>query len=82
MGYGSINRRGWNVLWGASYDFRQKFFPNNALQVSYNGACCGIAVEFRRLALGPIRAENQFRLALSIANLGTFGTVRRQERIF
>ena len=81
-GYGSINRRGWNVLWGASYDFRQKFFQNNALQVSYNGACCGIAVEFRRLALGAIRAENQLRLAFSIANIGTFGNVRRQERIF
>ncbi len=82
LGYGSVNRRGWNFLWGASYDFRQKFFQNNVVQVSYNGACCGIALEFRRLALGPIRAENQLRVAFSIANVGTFGNVRRQERIF
>ncbi len=82
MGYGAVNRRGLNVLWGASYDFRQKFFQNNVVQVSYNGACCGIAVEFRRLALGPIRAENQLRLAFSLANVGTFGNVRRLERIF
>ncbi len=82
LGYGSVNRRGWNFLWGASYDFRQKFFQNSVIQVSYNGACCGMAVEFRRLSLGPIRAENQLRLAFSIANVGTFGNVRRQERIF
>ena len=67
---------------GFSYDVRQRLLQNQLIQVSYNGTCCGIALEFRRLALGPVRTENQFRLALIIANIGTFGNVRRQEKIF
>lgn len=82
VGYGEINRRGLNGSFAISYDVRQRFFQNQVVQVSYNGSCCGIALEFRRLALGPVRSENQFRVALLIANIGTFGNLRRQERIF
>jgi LPS-assembly protein len=82
VGYGELNRRGWNASFGVSYDARQRFFQNQIAQVSYNGSCCGIALEFRRLALGAVRSENQFRVAFLIANLGTFGNLRRQEKIF
>ncbi len=82
LGYGDLNRHGWNAAFGFSYDIRQRFLQNQLVQVSYNGACCGIALEYRRLALGPVRSENQFRVALIIANIGTFGNLRRQEKIF
>jgi len=82
VGYGELNRRGWNAAFGVSYDIRQQFMQNQLVQVSYNGACCGIAFEYRRLALGTVRSENQFRVALIIANIGTFGNLRRQEKIF
>jgi len=82
VGYGSLNRRGLNVALGFSYDAKQAVMQNQLIQVSYNGTCCGIALEYRRLALGPIRTENQFRIALIIANIGTFGNLRRQEKIF
>ncbi len=82
VGYGELNRRGWNAAFGVSYDVRQQFLQNQLVQVSYNGACCGIAFEYRRLALGAVRSENQFRVALIIANIGTFGNLRRQEKIF
>ena len=82
VGYGDLNRHGWNAAFGFSYDIRQRFLQNQLAQVSYNGACCGIAFEYRRLALGPVRSENQFRVALIIANIGTFGNLRRQEKIF
>jgi len=82
VGYGEINREGWNAAFGFSYDAHKQFLQNQLIQVSYNGTCCGIAFEFRRLALGPVRSENQFRVALLIANLGTFGNLRRQEKIF
>ncbi len=42
----------------------------------------GISIEYRRFALGAVRNENQFRFSLSLANIGTFGTLRRQERLF
>ncbi len=82
FGYGELNRRGWNAAFGFSYDIRQEFLQNQLIQVSYNGSCCGVAFEYRRLALGPVRSENQFRVALIIANIGTFGNLRRQEKIF
>jgi LPS-assembly protein len=81
-GYGDVNRRGWNATFGFSYDVEQNVMQNQVMQVSYNGSCCGIALEYRRLSLGPIRTENQFRVALIIANIGTFGNLRRQEKIF
>ena len=80
VGYGDLNRRGWNASFGFSYDVKQQLLQNQLMQVSYNGSCCGIAFEYRRLSLGPIRTENQFRVALIIANIGTFGNLRRQER--
>jgi LPS-assembly protein len=82
VGYGDLNRRGWNATFGVSYDLDQSVLQNQLVQVSYNGSCCGIALEYRRLALGSIRTENQFRVALTIANIGTFGNLRRAERIF
>jgi LPS-assembly protein len=82
VGYGDINRRGWNTAFGFSYDVKQQLLQNQLVQVSYNGSCCGIALEYRRLALGSVRTENQFRVALIIANIGTFGNLRRQEKIF
>jgi len=82
MGYGSSNRRGWNAEGGASYDVKQSLLQNEFVEVSYNGSCCGVSVEYRRLSLGQIRSENQFRLSLNIANIGTFGNLRRQEKIF
>ncbi len=82
MGYGSPYRRGWNAEGGVSYDFKQDTFQNEFVEVSYNGSCCGISLEYRRLSLGVIRSENQFRLSLNIANIGTFGNLRRQEKLF
>ncbi|HVA94718.1 MAG TPA: LPS assembly protein LptD [Candidatus Dormibacteraeota bacterium] len=82
VGYGKLNRRGWNATFGFSYDVEQQTLQNQLMQISYNGSCCGIAFEYRRLALGPIRTENQFRVALVIANIGTFGNLRRQEKIY
>lgn len=82
IGYGEVQRRGLNVIFGMSYDVRQKFFQNQVAQISLNGSCCGIGFEFRRLALGPLRSENQFRVAFMVANIGTFGNLRRQEKVF
>jgi LPS-assembly protein len=82
LGYGETNRRGWNATGGASYDFTQGAFQNQILQVSYNTSCCGIGVEYRRFSFGTIRNESQYRFVFLIANLGSFGNLRRQEKIF
>lgn len=82
LGYGSLNRKGFNATAGVSYDITNGSLQNQIVQVNYNGGCCGIALEYRRIALGQVRTENQFRVAFIIANIGTFGNLRRQEKIF
>ena len=71
IGYGGDNHQGWNFGFSAYYDYRK-----GVLQY-----CCGFSVQYRRFALGT-RNENQFRVAFAVSNIGTFGTLKRQERIF
>ncbi len=82
VGYGSETRKGLNLITGVGYDFENKTLQNQIVQLSYNGGCCGLAVEYRRINLGQVRAENQFRIAFIIANIGAFGNLRHQEKIF
>jgi LPS-assembly protein len=82
MGYGSETRRGFNVTTGISYDITNSALQNQLVQISYNGKCCGLALEYRRIELGQVRTDNQFRVAFIIANIGTFGNLRHQEKIF
>jgi len=81
-GYGNESRKGFNFLTGVGYDFTNKTLQNQIVQASYNGGCCGLALEYRRINLGQVRTENQFRVAFIIANIGTFGNLRHQEKIF
>lgn len=82
VGYGSENRKGFNFTGGVGYDFANKTLQNQIVQVSYNGSCCGLALEYRRINLGQVRTENQFRVAFTVANIGTFGNLRHREKIF
>lgn len=82
FGYGSLTRKGFNAAAGISFDITHDALQNQLVQVSYNGGCCGIALEYRRIALGQVRTENQFRVSFIIANIGNFGNLRHQERIF
>jgi len=81
-GWGQSNRQGLNFATAMTYDLKLDYLQYQTFQVSYNGSCCGLSFEYRRLALGNVRNENQFRVALLIANFGSFGTLRRQESLF
>ena len=82
IGYGDLVRKGFNFSAGLSYDILNNTLLNQYVQVSYNGGCCGLSVEYGRFNLATVRSENQFRVGLILANIGTFGNLRRQERIF
>jgi LPS-assembly protein len=82
VGYGDLVRKGFNFSAGLSYDVLTDTLLNQFVQVSYNGGCCGLSVEYGRFNLATVRSENQFRVGLILANIGTFGNLRRQERIF
>jgi LPS-assembly protein len=82
IGYGDLVRKGLNVSAGVSYDILTNTLLNQFVQVSYNGGCCGLSAEYGRFNLATVRSENQFRFGLVLANIGTFGNLRRPEKIF
>ena len=51
-------------------------------QTTYNWDCCGMTVEYRRYAIANVRNENLFRFTFSLANIGSFGNLRKQERLY
>lgn len=82
LGYGSPTKRGLSAAANIGFDSTFSFLQYSAAQASYNWDCCGISLEYRRFALGSVRNENAFRFAFTLANIGTFGNLRRQERLF
>jgi LPS-assembly protein len=81
VGYGNSNHRGWNAAFTSVYDIRTTSMQYATTQVTYNTDCCGISVQYRRFNFGT-RFENQFEVAFSVANIATFGTLKKQERMF
>jgi LPS-assembly protein len=81
IGWGDPNHRGWNAGFDIVYDYRLGIMQFATAQVTYNTDCCGISAQFRRFNFG-VRDETQFLVSFSVANMGSFGTLRKQERIF
>ncbi|MGA2133280.1 MAG: LPS assembly protein LptD [Bryobacteraceae bacterium] len=80
-GFGRTNRPGWNAAFVAIYDYRQARLQYAIVQATYNTNCCGFSVQFARLEFG-LRNENLYRFAFAVANLGSFGSMKRQDRLF
>lgn len=81
FGVGNQTRRGWNAAFIAIYDYRRGILQYAIMQATYNTDCCGFSIQFRRFEFGT-RNENQYRFAFAVANLGSFGNLKRQERLF
>ena len=81
VGYGNSQHRGWNAAFTSVYDFNQGRMQYMTSQVTYNTDCCGLSVQFRRFNW-ITRFENQFEVSFSIANIASFGTLKKQERMF
>ena len=79
--YGNTNRKGWNVAGITFYDvlLHRRLF--DLVETSYNTDCCGFSFELRNYNLG-IRQENQYLFSFSVANIGNFGSLQKQTRIF
>ncbi len=81
IGYGNVNSKGWNAAFSTVYDLRLDIQEFAVVQVTYNTDCCGISVEYRRTNFG-VRDDTTYRVAFTIANIGTFGNLKKQERLF
>jgi len=82
LGYGSPTKRGWSAAANVGYDREANLLQYAAAQTAYNWDCCGLSFEYRRFSLTSVRNENQYRFAFTLANIGSFGNLKRQERLF
>ena len=82
LGYGGLNRRGFSAASSFGFDAETQHLQFVTAQTTYNWNCCGVTMEYRRYAIANVRNENLFRFTFSLANIGSFGNLRRQERLY
>jgi LPS-assembly protein len=82
FGYGQLNKRGLSAAGSIGFDANAGSLQYATAQTSYTWDCCGLSLEYRRFALGTVRNENQYRFSFTLANVGAFGNLRRQERLY
>ncbi len=80
-GYGNSLRRGLNAAADVFYDIRLQRVTFSLYQLSYNTDCCGFSVEVRRIN-NVIRDDNQYLFSFVVANIGSVGSLPKQQRIF
>jgi LPS-assembly protein len=82
FGYGQLNKRGLSAASSFGFDANHGALQYATAQTSYTWDCCGVSLEYRRFALGSVRNENQYRFSFTLANIGAFGNLKRQERLY
>ena len=81
-GYGQLNKRGLSAASTFGFDANERNLQFATAQTTYNWDCCGLSLEYRRFALGAVRNENEYRFSFTLANVGAFGNLKRQERLY
>ena len=82
LGYGSLTRRRFSAATSFGVDAELRELQFATAQTTYNWDCCGLTLEYRRYAIANVRNENLFRFSFTLANIGSFGNLRRQERLY
>jgi LPS-assembly protein len=80
--YGNLSGRGLSASAGIGYDVKNAYLQGATVQSTYNWDCCGLTFEYARWALGTVRNENAYRFAFSLSNVGTFGNLKKLQRIY
>jgi LPS-assembly protein len=82
LGYGRATKRGFSAASSFGFDAESKVLQFISAQTTYNWDCCGMTMEYRSYSVANVRNENLFRFTFSLANIGGFGSLRRQERLY
>src|ERR1019366_6943004 len=81
--YGNVAMKGLSGAAAVGVDDRLNYVQSATVQTTYNWDCCGVAFEYSRYAFAPtVSQENSFRFSFSLSNIGTFGTIRRLQRLY
>ena len=81
FGFGKPNKRGWNLGGTVFFNYRTQELNYLSSQVTRNWDCCGVSVQYRRQNYGLIH-NVVYQFSFSISNIGSFGTLRKQESLF
>jgi LPS-assembly protein len=81
-GYGGLTRHGFSAAGALGFDAEERQLQFASAQTTYNWNCCGLTLEYRRYSIANVRNENLFRFVFSLAHIGSFGNLRRQERLY
>ncbi len=82
VSYGTETRRGFRFGFSAYYDYIRGVLDYSQTEVTYNTDCCGLSLQYGRFNVPGFRDETQFHVSFAISNIGSFGTLQRQQRIF
>ncbi|HEV3305870.1 MAG TPA: LPS assembly protein LptD [Candidatus Sulfotelmatobacter sp.] len=82
LGYGSQNKRGFSGASSVGFDAEVSKLQFVSAQATYNWDCCGVTLEYRSYTIANVRNENLFRFTFTLANIGSFGSLRRQESLY
>jgi LPS-assembly protein len=82
LGYGNATRRGFSAATSVGFDAEINKLQYASVQSTYNWDCCGMTLEYRRLEIANVRDESLFRISFTLANIGSFGNLKRQERLY
>ena len=82
LGYGGLTRRGFSAATSMGFDAETRQLQFATAQTTYNWNCCGLTLEYRRYAIANVRNENLYRFTFSLANIASFGNLKRQERLY
>jgi LPS-assembly protein len=81
VGFGDPQHRGWNAAIDGAYDYKLGWLSYAIAQVTYNTDCCGFSAQLRRIHFG-LRDENLYEFSFAIANIGSFGSLKKNDRLF
>jgi LPS-assembly protein len=79
-GFGDQQHRGWNAGIEGAYDYRLRELLHYTTQVTYNTNCCGFSMQYFRINIG--QPHGVWAFAFSLANIGTFGSLKKNDRWF
>ena len=80
--WGHTDRKGLSGAVGVNYNITAGLADGVVGQLTYNFSCFGIDMGYNRFYLGPLRDENQFRIAITLSNVGSFGNLKGRDRLF
>jgi len=82
LGYGNQSKRGFSGASSFGFDAEVNKLQFVSTQATYNWDCCGMTLEYRSYTIANVRNENLFRFNFTLANIGSLGSLRRQESLY